>query len=139
MVWQANHLFPLEVTLSEVLCGFGCGRAAVALLKSGKAVCAISANQCPVMRQRNRAGKAGKNPFADRPHPRGMAGKPAWNRGLTWEQMFGEAEAERMCGVGRANIKKAQERLRSSPETENARRKKLSTIARRRGLGQYRQ
>jgi hypothetical protein len=53
--------------------------------------------------------------------------------------MFGEAEAERMRRVGRANIKKAQERLRSSPETEKARRFKLSTIARQRGLGQYRQ
>src|SRR5712691_8374465 len=68
-----------------------------------------------------------------RAHPRGMAGKPAWNRGLSWEQMFGEAEAERMRHVGRANIRIAQERLRSSPETENARRTKLSAIARRRG------
>jgi hypothetical protein len=125
--------------VSEVLCGFGCGRAAIRQLKNGRFVCAEFVAQCPAMREKNALGNCGKNRWKGRAHPRGMAGKPAWNRGLTWEQMFGGAEAERMRRVARANIKKAQERLRSSPETENARRNKLSTIARRRGLGQYRQ
>jgi hypothetical protein len=96
MVWQANHPFPPAMNVDNLLCGFGCGRPAINVLKSGKPVCAGSVNQCPVMRERNSAGLRGKNPFHDRPHPRGMAGKAAWNRGLTWEEMFGAVEAQRM-------------------------------------------
>jgi hypothetical protein len=121
------------------LCGFGCGRVAVTRLKSGTWICAASANQCPVMRERNSAGLRGKNPFANRPHPRGMAGKVPWNRGLTWTEMFGEEKATRMRSVAQANVKQAQHVLRSQPQLESLRRKKLSAAARRTGLGQYRQ
>ncbi len=53
--------------METTLCAFGCGRAAICILKNGKQVCAASANQCPVMRQRNSAALRGNNPFADRP------------------------------------------------------------------------
>jgi hypothetical protein len=139
MVWQANHPFPPAMNVDNLLCGFGCGRPAINVLKSGKPVCAGSVNQCPVMRERNSAGLRGKNPFHDRPHPRGMAGKAAWNRGLTWEEMFGAVEAQRMHVVAQSNIQVAQNALRSMPEVEARRREKLSAEARRRGLGQYRE
>ena len=64
-----------------------------------------------------------------RPHPRGM----------TWVQMFGESRAEEMRRIGRANVRRANAVLRSSPELEERRREKLSTIARQRRLGQYRE
>ena len=35
-----------------------------------------------------RYSKRGKNPFATRLQPRGMAGKTPWNRGLRWEEMY---------------------------------------------------
>jgi hypothetical protein len=95
--------------------------------------------QCPAMRDKNAAGNRGKNPFANRPHPRGMAGKTPWNRGMTWAEMFGELRAEEMRQIGRANVARANELLRTSPDLEARRRKKLSTVARQRCLGQYRE
>jgi hypothetical protein len=68
-----------------------------------------------------------------------MAGKVPWNRGLTWEQMFGSDEALRMHRVAQRNAQRTQELLRSSPEIEALRRRKLSDEALRRGLGRYRQ
>jgi hypothetical protein len=117
------------------LCAFGCGRPAIKQLKNGKLICAASANQCPVMRQRNSDGLRGRNPFESRPHPRGMAGKPAWNRGLTWERMYGDAKAQQMRSIVRSNIARTR---KLSPANEQRRRQKLSEVARRRGLGQYR-
>jgi hypothetical protein len=66
------------------VCGFGCGRVAVQQLKNGRFVCAEFVAQCPAMREKNSVVKRGRNPWEGREHPRGMAGKSAWNRGLTW-------------------------------------------------------
>jgi hypothetical protein len=123
--------------MSETVCEFGCGRGAVKQLKNGRWLCAEFVAQCPAMRAKNGACKRGKNPFAMRPHPRGMAGKAPWNRGLTWEEMFGVAMTERMRYIGRSNVAKAQAVLQSSPDIEAGRRQKLSVEARRRGLGGY--
>jgi len=92
------------------------------------------------MRQRNRAGNAGKadkNPFADRPHPRGMAGKPAWNRGLTWAEMYSPEVVQRQRTDASKRIRRVQDELKCSPEREQLRRAKLSAVARQRGLGGY--
>ena len=125
--------------MSSVLCEFGCGRPAIKQLKNGRFVCAEFSAQCPALRAKNSAANRGKNPFANRPHPRGMAGKIPWNRGLSWVQMFGDAQAERMRAIGQRNIGRANEVLRNSPEVEARRRQKLSAEARRRQLGQYRE
>ena len=127
------------LAVDGALCAFGCGRVGIKMLKSGNPSCAEWPSQCPVMRGRNSLGSRGKNPFSNRPHPRGMAGKVPWNRGLTWEQMFGDEEARRMRGVARANARRAQEVLRASPDVEARRREKLAEEARRRGLGRYRE
>ncbi|HEY1296357.1 MAG TPA: hypothetical protein VGJ60_25040 [Chloroflexota bacterium] len=121
------------------VCDFGCQRLALKQLKNGRFVCAEFVAQCPAMRDKNAAGNRGKNPFANRPHPRGMAGKTPWNRGMTWAEMFGELRAEEMRQIGRANVARANELLRTSPDLEARRRKKLSTVARQRCLGQYRE
>jgi len=91
------------------------------------------------MRNKNSAAKTGKNPWAERPHPRGMAGRTPWNRGLTWDQMFDPAKVMLMRVAASQSIRIAQETLRSAPEIEAQRRLKLSAIARRSRLGQYRQ
>jgi hypothetical protein len=58
---------------------------------------------------------------------------------MTWAQMYGEAKAERMREIGKANAEHANAVLRTSPDVEARRREKLSGEARRRHLGQYRQ
>src|SRR3982074_455688 len=136
MVWQANHPFPLEITVSEVLCGFGCGRAAMKQLKNGRFLCAEFVAQCPAMRLKNGLPKRGRAPFAGR-HPKGMAGKPAWNRGLKWAEMYTPELAQRLQAGAAARIRFAQQALGNSPDLEAARRAKLSQVALRRGLGGY--
>jgi hypothetical protein len=129
----------LEIMVSKIVCDFGCDRAAIKQLNNGRFVCAEFVAQCTAMRAKNSAANCGRNPFANRPHPRGMAGKIPWNRGMTWAQMFGESRAEEMRQIGRANVARANEMLRASPDLEARRREKLSEIARQRRLGQYRE
>jgi hypothetical protein len=89
------------------------------------------------MRERNSAALRGKNPFTNRPHPRGMAGKPAWNRGLTWAEMYSTEVAKRQREQASTLTRIAHQAMRNSPEREQARRAKLSQVALRRGLGGY--
>jgi hypothetical protein len=70
-------------------------------------------------------------------HPRGMAGKVPWNRGLTWREMYSAEIAERQQAAALARIRSAQEALAKSPSVEAARRAKLSQVALKRGLGGY--
>jgi len=123
--------------MSGNLCDFGCGRAAVKQLKNERFVCAEFVAQCPAVRAKNSGAKRGKNPFADRPHPRGMAGKAAWNRGLTWEQMYSGAALQRQQAMRWSRIQSAHRALAESQELERGRREKLSRAARLRGLGGY--
>ncbi|HYY87360.1 MAG TPA: hypothetical protein VFA49_01095 [Chloroflexota bacterium] len=127
--------------MTELLCALGCGRPAVRVLKNGRSICAPSAAQCPAVRQRNNADSRGKNPWAGRPHPRGMAGKAAWNKGRSLEDLYDRATVERL----RASYRRGAQRLneinqlrRASPELEACRRKKISDTARRVGMGGYR-
>jgi hypothetical protein len=123
--------------VSEVLCGFGCGRAAIRQLKNERFLCAEFVAQCPAMREKNAIAKRGKNPWKGRAHPRGMAGKVPWNRGLTWAAMYSAELAQRQLAGASANMRFAQQALANSPELEAARRAKLSQVALRRGLGGY--
>jgi hypothetical protein len=119
-------------------CASGCGRPAVATLKNGKPICAASPNSCPVMRQRNGANKRGRDPWAGRAHPRGMAGKVPWNKGRRIDDLYDAETAQRIREATRRGIARTQEVLRASPDIEARRRTKLSAIARERRLGQYR-
>jgi hypothetical protein len=121
----------------EVLCSFGCGRSAISQLKNGRFVCADFVSKCPAIRAKNKKAKLGKNPFANRPHPRGMAGKAAWNRGLTWEEMYHGEVLQRQQASRARRIASAQRALAESEQLELLRREKLSQVARRRGLGGY--
>src|SRR2546428_11708748 len=105
-------------------CAFGCGRAAVKRLKNGREICAEFAAQCPGLRRKNSEALRGRNPFANRPHPRGMAGKAAWNRGKSWEQMYGPEGAHRQRGGTRLKSQKNHAVLRSSPHVAARRRAK---------------
>ena len=119
-------------------CAFGCGRPAVATLKNGKPVCGPSHRSCPVLRKRIGASKRGKNPFANRPHPRGMAGKTPWNKGRRIDDLYIPEAAQRIREAGRRGAARAWEVFRSSPELEARRRQKISETARRVGMGGYR-
>jgi hypothetical protein len=110
-------------------------------LKNGKSICGQFAAQCPAVRGRNNADRRGKNPFADRPHPRGMAGKTAWNKGRPFEELHDTATLDRLRAAYRRGAQKLAEinRIRrASPDLEASRRKKISDTARRAGMGGYR-
>jgi hypothetical protein len=122
---------------SEVLCGFGCGRAAMKQLKNGRFLCAEFVAQCPAMREKNAHAKQGRDPFEGRAHPRGMAGKPAWNRGRTLEECFDPATAERLRECSRLQAVRLHSQWDPQSATEVKRRERLSQVARMRGLGKY--
>jgi hypothetical protein len=123
--------------MPDSACDFGCGRIAIKQLKNGRFLCAEFVAQCPAMRAKNGASHLGRNPFANRPHPRGMAGKIPWNRGLTWRQMYDPEVLERQQAARSSRIQSAQRALAESPELERRRREKLSRVALARGLGGY--
>jgi hypothetical protein len=127
----------LKIAMPDAVCDFGCGRAAVKQLKNGRFGCAEFVAQCPAMRAKNRAVKRGKNPFANRAHPRGMAGNVPWNRGLTWEQMYRVDVLQQQQAIRSSRIQSAQHALANSQALELQRRAKLSSVAKRRGLGGY--
>jgi len=66
-----------------------------------------------------------------------MAGKVAWNRGMTWETMYSPQVVERQRIGASTRIRVISEALANAPEREVARRAKLSAIAKQRGLGGY--
>ncbi len=59
-----------------------CGREAKYRFKNGKYCCSKSVNSCPEKRRIDSESKKGKNPFENRPHPKGFFGKKPWNYGL---------------------------------------------------------
>jgi hypothetical protein len=126
-----------EIKVFNAVCDFGCGKPAVKQLNNGRLVCAAFVAQCPAVRQKNKAAKAGRNPWAQRPHPRGMAGKIPWNRGLKWEEIYDSGVLQRQQATRLSRIKSAQRALAESQELEQQRRLKLSQVARLRGLGGY--
>lgn len=123
--------------MATVVCDFGCGREASKQLKNGRFLCAEFVAQCPAMRARNGAPKRGKNPYASRAHPRGMAGKIPWNRGLRWDQMYGAEVLQRQLASRPSRIQSAQRALTQSLELEQRRRERLSQVALQRGFGGY--
>jgi hypothetical protein len=54
------------MNVPDILCDFGCDRAASKRLKNGRFLCSEFVAQCPAMRAKNGAPKRGKNPFANR-------------------------------------------------------------------------
>jgi hypothetical protein len=89
------------------------------------------------MRAKNNPLRRGQDPFAGRAHPRGMAGKVAWNRDKTWEAMYSADVVESQRRGASTRMKAIREALAGSPEREQARRAKLSMVAKERGLGGY--
>jgi hypothetical protein len=118
----------------SALCIYGCNRPAVKELKNGRLVCAASPNQCPVLRAKNKEANKGRIPFAGRPHPRGMAGKTAWNKGRKLEDCYDPATAERLRESSRQAVRKMHARRTPDSESELRRREKLSAVARERRL-----
>lgn len=124
--------------LVEAVCDFGCNRPSIQQLKNGKHVCADFVSQCPAMRSKNSEANTGKNPFAGRPHPRGMAGKPAWNKGRRLEDCYDPATAARLRECSRQSAKKMHDKWDPESDVETRHRRKLSLAAVARRLGQYR-
>lgn len=124
--------------MSENLCSFGCERVSIKQLKNGRFLCCEFVSQCPVMRQRNSSGRRGKNPWVEHSHPRGMAGKPAWNKGRSFEQSYDSATAERLRECSRKAAMRMHQLWDPKSKAEAQRRAKLSDVAKKRQLGQYR-
>jgi hypothetical protein len=122
----------------QISCGFGCGQPAMTQLKNGRWICAAFPAQCPVLREHNGAKHRGRNPFEGRDHPRGMAGKPAWNRGRKLEECHDATTVERLRECARQNAALVHARWDPRSASEQRRRAKLSQIAKERGLGRYR-
>src|SRR5689334_3084778 len=110
-LWGKKNPCFLETKVSNIFCDFGCERRAIKQLKNGRFVCAEFSAQCPALRAKNSAANRGKNPFANRPHPRGMAGKVPWNRGLKWEEMYDPDVLQRQQAARAARIESAQRAL----------------------------
>src|SRR5579859_4693316 len=102
--------------MSENVCDFGCGREAIKQLKNGRLLCAEYVAQCPAMRAKNSPLRRGIDPFAGREHPRGMAGKVAWNRGKTWDAMYSPEVVDRQRLGAATRMKAITEALARSPE-----------------------
>lgn len=118
------------------VCSYGCGGAARYVLKNGRLLCAEFVSQCPSIRHRNSVAHKGRAPFVGESHPRPLKGKPAWNRGLNYEDAYGATKAEVLRAAARIGGRKGQLALQSS-HRETLRRQKLSEHARLRGLGGY--
>jgi hypothetical protein len=121
----------------EAICDFGCERPAMQRLKNGRFLCAEFVAQCPAMRAKNNPSRRGRDPFAGSEHPRGMAGKVAWNRGMTWEAMYSPEVVERQRRESAMRINAVRDAVTNSLEREQVRRAKLSIVAKQRGLGGY--
>lgn len=76
------------------ICDFGCGKVAIKTFKNGKECCCESVNNCENKREKDSSKKMGKTPTWKNGHPKGMAGKHAWNYGKTYVELMGEKEAK---------------------------------------------
>ena len=67
-------------------CNYGCGNDGIYFFKTSKKwCCSKSPNSCEGKRKKDSLKKKGKDPFEGKEHPRGMAGKRPWNKGLSKE------------------------------------------------------
>jgi len=107
------------------LCELGCGRPARFVLKMGKTCCEKDARSCPEMRRKNSESKKGKCPKWPNGHPQGMAGKTAWNKDKTYDEIFGTKRSREI----RDKISNSPSRHNgraSTEEKERQRRRNLS-------------
>jgi hypothetical protein len=76
----------------ENICSYGCGKLAIKKFKTGGWCCSENANSCDGKKQRDSEKKKGIDPFkkAGIPHPKGAIGLVPWNKGKTYEELFGE-------------------------------------------------
>jgi hypothetical protein len=85
------------------------------------------------MRARNNQHLRGVNIWAGKEHPRGQRGKPAWNRGRTLVELYGEERAEKIRASSRAQIAANGAQWSGDPHKEEQRRLKISIAMRKYG------
>ena len=125
-----------------MLCSYGCNQDAVYQLKNKKWCCSISINKCPGMRKKNsdklKEITAGKDPWYKKQNlPPPMKGKPAFNKGKTNIEIFGEERAK-LIKKNVSNSLKGHS-FNISIEHEKIRREKISkTMLKNKRCGGYR-
>jgi hypothetical protein len=78
---------------------------AIKKFKTGGWCCSENANSCEGKKQRDSEKKKGIDPFkkAGIPHPKGYLGKVGWNKGKTYEEVYGEERAKEIRKKARDN------------------------------------
>jgi hypothetical protein len=71
------------------LCNFGCGQEATHQFKNGKFCCSSTVNKCSAKRARDSQIKKGKHLWEGKEHPRGATGIIPYNKGKTYDEIFG--------------------------------------------------
>lgn len=77
------------------ICDFGCGCEAFYYFKSSqKWCCKKSPNSCDGKRGKDSEKKKGKNPWKGKKHPRGMLGKTHPFKNKSYEEIYGDIQAQ---------------------------------------------
>lgn len=113
----------------QPFCFYGCAQPAVKQYKNGRWCCSDSVNRCPAKIEADRLKKKGRNPFENRPHPRGKKGKPSWNSGKKLPPEFGQKVRAGQLAAGTKFTGRAH-----SEEAEQERRRKISATMKRNPL-----
>lgn len=125
------------ISENNVLCDFGCGQQAKFVLKLGKKCCSMYCQSCPKIKEKNGLSKKGRPKVWTNGHPRGMAGKKAWNCGITYVEAFGEEKSAMLKEkLSLAHIGKSSG-CANTLEKEQLRRSKISLAAKLSGRGGY--
>ena len=80
------------------MCEYGCNQPAIHQFKSNKKwCCSINVNSCPAKKSRDSEKKKGKPiNWKNGEHPKGMKGKKPWNKGHTYEELYGKEKSKKL-------------------------------------------
>lgn len=124
--------------MNENICSYGCGKLAIKQFKSGRWCCSENANSCDAKKQRDSEKKKGIDPFkkAGVPHPRGATGLTPWNKGKTYEELFGidgAAEIKNKVLMSRSPSERAMDWEKISEDKKESIRKRCAALGARTG------
>lgn len=110
-----------------MICSYGCGQPANFVFKNGRGCCGKTSSSCPNMKKINGSAvsairqKLGNSVWKNG-HPKGMQGKSPYNKGKTYEEIYGKEKANLLklqhskrasvLNVGRAHTEESKEKIR---------------------------
>jgi hypothetical protein len=124
--------------MNKNICSYGCGKIGIKQFKSGKWCCSENVNSCDAKKQRDSEKKKGIDPFkkAGVPHPRGATGLTPWNKGKTYEELFGidgAAEIKNKVLMSRSPSERAMDWEKISEDKKESIRKRCAALGARTG------